>query len=91
MHSFHSPQTTTTTAIYREEEGVGLTFRLATLSARLSLPTLSSSIRRFSYGAWPATSRTMSRTSFTRLDRRCKKWGGGAGRQREREPAAGGR
>jgi hypothetical protein len=46
-------------------------FFLATLSARLSLPTLSSSITRFSYGAKPATSRISSRTIFTRFPSRC--------------------
>lgn len=47
------------------------TLRLASFSARLSFPTLRSSIRRFSYGAVPATSFTSSRTIFTRLPRAC--------------------
>ena len=46
-------------------------FFLATFSARLSLPTFSSSITRFSYGAKPATSRISSRTIFTRFPSRC--------------------
>ena len=40
---------------------------LSTLSARFSFPTLSSSIDRFSYGAYPATSRITERTNSTRL------------------------
>ncbi len=47
------------------------TFFLHSLRARLSLPTFSSSVTRFSYGARPATSRMISRTNFTRLLARC--------------------
>ena len=61
----------TLTASRQPRSGRRRTFFLATLSARLSLPTLSSSMIRFSYGAGPATSRTSSRIIFTRLPRRC--------------------
>lgn len=47
------------------------TFFFATFSARLSKPTFNSSVMRRSYGARPATSRTISRTNFTRLLARC--------------------
>ena len=55
----------------RKERDSIRTFFLHSLSARLSLPTFSSSVTRFSYGARPATSRMISRTNFTRLLARC--------------------
>jgi len=52
---------------------ISLTFLFDSFKALLSRPVLSNSIILFSYGAVPATSRTRSRISFTRLPQRCTK------------------
>ena len=46
------------------------TFLFDSFKALLSRPVLSNSIILFSYGSVPATSRTRSRISFTRLPQR---------------------